>query len=105
MMTDRTKAVLVAYEARGGVLGVARPDGGRLSPEASARGRLAAVKAIREKARAAYADLAPMIRELRGEGLSLQRVADVLNSEGHTTRRGMPWNPVQVGRVLERVGG
>jgi DNA invertase Pin-like site-specific DNA recombinase len=105
MISDRTKAALAAYKARGGVLGAARPDGRQLSSEASARGRQAAVKAIREKATAAYADLSPMIRELRGEGLSLQAIANLLNTEGHTTRRGMPWNPVQVGRVLERAVG
>jgi DNA invertase Pin-like site-specific DNA recombinase len=27
-----------------------------------------------------------------------------LSAEGHTTRRGLPWNPVQVARVLERAG-
>jgi hypothetical protein len=32
----------------------------------------------------------------------LQAIADTLNQKGHTTRRGKPWNPVQVARVLER---
>ena len=32
----------------------------------------------------------------------MQRIAEKLNAEGHTTRRGKPWNPVQVMRVLER---
>jgi hypothetical protein len=30
-------------------------------------------------------------------------IADRLNEEGQTTRRGRPWNQVQVMRVLERV--
>jgi len=40
--------------------------------------------------------------EYKAQGLSLQRIAEKLNAEGHTTRRGLPWNPVQVSRVLER---
>jgi len=34
--------------------------------------------------------------------MTLAAIADKLNAEGHTTRRGRPWNPVQVARVLER---
>lgn len=47
---------------------------------------------------AAHADLAPMMGQWRTEGLTLQRIADRLNVEGHTTRRGKPWNP---GRSVE----
>ncbi len=68
------------------------------------KGREAAARAIRAKATAAHADLAPMMAELRGEGLSLREIADVLNGEGHTTRQGAAWGPVQVARVLERAG-
>jgi hypothetical protein len=49
-----------------------------------------------------YADLAPMMKEWRTEGMSLQAIGDRLNEQGHTTRRGRPWNPVQVARVLDR---
>jgi len=38
----------------------------------------------------------------RQEGLSLQAIADNLNSEGYVTRRGKPWNKVQVMHVLNR---
>jgi Recombinase len=55
------------------------------------------------EAEAAYADLFPLVAELRAEGLSLRRIVDRLNAEGPTTRRGKPWNPVQVARVLARV--
>jgi DNA-binding CsgD family transcriptional regulator len=44
------------------------------------------------------------VAELRSEGLSLRQIADRLNQDGHTTRRGKPWNQVQVKRVLERGG-
>ena len=60
---------------------------------------------VRSKAAVeAYSDLLPMMEELRTGGASLQAIADKLNAEGHTTRRGRPWNPVQVSRVLERAG-
>jgi hypothetical protein len=41
-----------------------------------------------------------MLAEMREGGLSLRQIAGRLNAEGHTTRRGRPWNPVQVKRVL-----
>jgi DNA invertase Pin-like site-specific DNA recombinase len=103
MISQRTKAALAAYKARGGILGAARPDCRKLSADASVKGRQAASRAIRAKAKAAYEDLAPMIVELKAAGRSLRDIAGVLNGEGHTTRRGMPWNPMQVSRILERV--
>jgi DNA invertase Pin-like site-specific DNA recombinase len=104
MISERTRAALAAYKARGGVLGAARPDGRRLTPEDGVKGRERS-RAIRQaNARAAVADLAPMMTQLRAEGLSLRAIADRLNEEGHTTRRGAAWNPMQVGRVLDRPG-
>ncbi|WP_201750322.1 recombinase family protein [Tautonia marina] len=50
----------------------------------------------------AYFNLAPKLAELRAEGLSLRQIAGWLNGEGYTTRRDMPWNQVQVKRVLGR---
>ena len=49
-----------------------------------------------------YVAVRPTLAELRDKGLSLQAIADELNRQGHTTRRGKPWNAVQVLRVLER---
>lgn len=43
--------------------------------------------------------------ELREAGSSLREIADRLNAQGFTTRRGKPWNAMHVARVLERVGG
>jgi len=34
--------------------------------------------------------------------MTLRGIADVLNGEGHTTRRGLVWNASQVKRVLDR---
>jgi DNA invertase Pin-like site-specific DNA recombinase len=94
MISQRTQSAIAAYESRGGVLGTTRLGSWR-----------AAAQANRARATAAYASITPMILELRGEGLSLQAIANILNAEGLTTRRGMPWNSVQVGRVLARAGG
>jgi DNA invertase Pin-like site-specific DNA recombinase len=104
MISERTRAALTAYKARGGVLGAARPDGRRLTPDDGVKGRERSQAIRQANARDAVADLAPMMIELRGAGLSLRAIADRLNEEGHTTRRGAAWNPMQVGRVLDRAG-
>jgi DNA invertase Pin-like site-specific DNA recombinase len=105
-ISERTKAALAAAKARGAKLGSARPGHWQGREEARQAGALAgalAGAASRAKAaREAYADLAPLMAEWRDNGLSLHAIADRLNSEGHTTRRGRPWNPVQVSRVLNR---
>jgi hypothetical protein len=67
-----------------------------------AKARGLAVKVRSENAKEAYTDLAPIMSGMRDEGVSLAGIADKLNTEGHTTRRGKLWNPVQVARVLER---
>jgi hypothetical protein len=41
-----------------------------------------------------------MIKELRNQGVTLQAIAAKLNELGHATRRGKPWNHVQVMRLL-----
>jgi DNA invertase Pin-like site-specific DNA recombinase len=101
-ISDRTKAALSAYKARGGKLGADLPQCRNLTPEAVAKGRERSVEVRRNAAAEAYADLLPMVSDMRAEGLSLAAIAEKLNNEGHTTRRGRPWNPVQVSRVLER---
>jgi DNA invertase Pin-like site-specific DNA recombinase len=105
-ISARTKAALQAAKARGVKLGSARPDHwqGREQTRLSglARGRVVAAKVVSKAAREAYADLAPMMKEWRAEGLTLEGIAERLNAEGHTTRRGRPWNPTQVARVLNR---
>ncbi len=68
-----------------------------------ARVPMPAAEAHRNAAREAYSDLVPMMRELRTAGQTLQAIADKLNAMGHTTRRGKPWNPVQVDRVVKTV--
>jgi DNA invertase Pin-like site-specific DNA recombinase len=102
-ISTRTKAALAAYKARGGKLGAARPEcRNNLPHDARKRGAAAAGEIVKANADAAYADLAPLFRDFQSRGLSQHAIAAELNQQGHTTRRGKPWNQVQVGRVLQR---
>lgn len=103
MISERTKAALAAYKRRGGLLGASRPECRNLTDKARSKGQRAASAVIAEKAREAYADLLPAMREWRDAGLSQQAIAQRLNEQGQTTRRGKPWSQVQVLRVLARV--
>jgi DNA invertase Pin-like site-specific DNA recombinase len=101
-ISQRTKAALAAYKARGGKLGAELPQCRNLTAAARKIGSERAGEAVAKAAAEAYADLAPLIKDWRAEGLALRAIADRLNAGGHETRRGKPWNAVQVGRVLER---
>jgi DNA invertase Pin-like site-specific DNA recombinase len=107
-ISERTKAALAAAKARGTLLGSARAGHWDGREEARLAGlekaRIAAIKVRRAKAAEAYTDLLPSLAALKSQGLSLRDIASKLNAEGHTTRRGRPWNPVQVARVLKRAG-
>jgi DNA invertase Pin-like site-specific DNA recombinase len=107
-ISDRTKTALAAYKARGGKLGSARPghwDGREASRlKGLEKAREASGKENARLANEAYADLVPAVRTMKAEGLSLRDMAGRLNADGHTTRRRKPWNPVQVARLLERIG-
>jgi DNA invertase Pin-like site-specific DNA recombinase len=105
MISQRTKDALAAYKARGGKLGGQLPQCCNLTQEARKRGAQHAGEAVSKAANEAYADLLPTLQQFHAEGLSLRAIAERLNADGHTTRRGRPWNPVQVARVLERAEG
>lgn len=102
----RTKAALQAAKRRGKKLGSARPGHWQGREAARQRGAIkgaaAARQAIVSAANEAYSDLYPLVGEWRQAGRTLQQIADELNQQGHTTRRGRPWNPSQVMRVLNR---
>jgi DNA invertase Pin-like site-specific DNA recombinase len=95
-ISERTKAALAAYKARGGRLGTP----GNLTRQAGRRG----AEATRAKARVAYAALLPELRQWRAASLSYREIACLLNGGGRTTRTGGAWNHNQVKRVLTRVG-
>jgi len=94
LISARTKAALGARKARGLTLG--RPE--NLTLEARQAGALTGKeRAVRDmRTVAAYAGA------LRGQGLSLRAIAAQLEAHGFTTRRGGPWQAVQVKRVLDR---
>jgi DNA invertase Pin-like site-specific DNA recombinase len=100
-ISDRTKAALAAYIARGaGKLG----SPGNLTDEAKAKGRAMGVAALKQKAQDDYKDLLPTMLKMRREGSTLQAIADHLNAEGHQTRKGANWSKVQVLLTLRRAG-
>ncbi len=102
-ISDRTKAALAAYKARGGLLGSRHPKCRSITPQASSLGQQRGVVENRKRAVAAYSDLMPMIQGLRGCGKSYRVISRELNMLGHTTRNGKTWTQTQVRRVLARV--
>ena len=106
LISKRTKDALQAAKNRGVKLGSARPGHwkGRekLRKAGAVAGGKAAGESHRKVADESYTDLMPIISRLRAKGCSLQHVADKLNGMGHTTRRGKPWNRMQVSRVEAR---
>jgi hypothetical protein len=90
----------VAAKARGVKLGSARPGHWRGREQARLEGVRKAVR--KRSAQEAYTDIYPVATKLRENGSSLRDIASRLNDMGHVTRRGKPWNPVQVRVVLAR---
>jgi DNA invertase Pin-like site-specific DNA recombinase len=100
-ISERTKAALAAYKARGGRLGASLPRSRNLTQEGRIKGAKRAAEVHRSNATEAYVDVAQEMRALRVTGKSLRGIADILNSSGQTTRRGKPWSAIQVKRVLD----
>ena len=105
MISLRTKAALQAAKARGTLLGSARPGHwiGKEHLRTAAILKAAAVSRQRrnEQSRPVYEAVRPLAVKLREEGQTLQAISDRLNSEGYTTVRGLPWNKVQILRLLK----
>ena len=106
-ISQRTKAALKAAKARGVLLGSNRAghwegkEDVRLNALKTARVNAARVN--RQSRMEAYADILPYVKEQKESGTTLQQIANNLNTQGHTTRRGKPWNHVQVLRLLQEV--
>ena len=101
-ISERTKAALAAYKARGGRLGASLPKCRNLTVDSRLKGACAAGKAHRRNANEAYADLFEIVSQLRNGGKTLRQIAQAMNDAGYATRRGKPWNPMQIKRVLNR---
>jgi hypothetical protein len=56
-------------------------------------------------AKAIYAPIMSYLRQLRDSGLSYVAIARRLNAEGYRARKGGPWRPSMVDRLLQRYGG
>jgi DNA invertase Pin-like site-specific DNA recombinase len=98
MISKRTKDALAAAKRRGTKLG---GDRGVIP---SKKARAMGVEALRARADAKAADLAPIIRELQVAGkTSLRAIAAALNEAGIPTARGGEWSSPQVMRILERL--
>ena len=105
-ISERTIAALAAAKARGTLLGSARAghwQGREDRRLVGARnGAVAATEARKRLADEAYADLLPIIQQHHTEGYSLRAIADKLNGEGYTTRRGKEFTAVTIQRILNR---
>ena len=93
LISQRTKAALAAAKARGVKLGNPRLEEAR-----APRMRANAEEAARQTA------LAPVIKPLYEQGLSMRAIARELAARGVPTARGGQWSAVQVGDILRRGG-
>jgi DNA invertase Pin-like site-specific DNA recombinase len=97
MISERTKAALAAAKARGIKLG---GDRGNLQA-VSHEGRRIAAERRKADAEARSRDLAPQIRHLQAQGLSLRGIASQFEERGYKSPRGGKWTATQVTRVLK----
>jgi len=102
-ISQRTKDALAAAKKNGTKLGAANPKCRNLTDEARKKGARAAGEAVKRQADEAYADLREFLAALR-LAFSYRQIADILNMQGHRTRRGKPWSDVAVLRACRRLG-
>lgn len=91
-ISERTKAALAAYKARGGVLG--SPE--NLTDNARQKGAKANSGAARQHSEA----VRPIAEKLKEAGKSLRQIAEVLTERGILTRRGKAYSATAVMRLL-----
>lgn len=97
LISIRTKDALRSARERGKVLG-----GWRGGPVVDQR---LGTEAAKRAADAFARSVAPIVSEMRGQGLSLRRIADALGARGiKTARGGDVWTAAAVKNLLERVG-
>lgn len=108
-ISQRTKAALASLKARaesGDVSAQAKIDrrtAGRIGGQAL--GQVAAVEAIKARADKWADGMASHIKAGMFDGCrTLAAMASWLNAKGHKTARGAEFNPVQVKRLIERLG-
>ena len=100
LISERTKAAIAAMRARG----IPHNSNRRLTREEMARGQKASAIARKVRTKEAYADLVPLVVEMRERGLSIHRVCAALNAQGQSNQRGLPWQSSAMARFLRREG-
>jgi DNA invertase Pin-like site-specific DNA recombinase len=104
LVSERTKNALAAYKARGGLLGPATFRNREEWKKKQEDARQRATRRNAEVAVAAYDEVRPLVRNLRSQGLSFQRIANTLNEQGFRTRlTGSEWSKTQVKRLVDRL--
>jgi DNA invertase Pin-like site-specific DNA recombinase len=89
MISQRTKAALAAAKARGKRLGT-------FGQVLASRNKAAALERLQP--------LANTLRALREDGLSVRRIAEVLNERGIASPAGARWHPASAHAALSRLG-
>lgn len=126
-ISARTKAALAAYkagkrvsrrvraqypdgvpaeveEATAGKLGGALPQCRNLTDAARCQGQAHGTRANVARAAEHAASLGTEAREKRAAGWTLRAIAESFNAQDYQTRRGLPWTPTAVLRLLNRAG-
>lgn len=94
-ISERTKAALAAYKARGNKLG---------KPENLNRGNLVIPTRNKAVAQSEAERLRPVVESIQATGVtSIRGLTEALNSKGYLTERGNSWHPATVARVLGRL--
>lgn len=94
--SKRTKDALAAKKAQGVKLGA--PD-----PKFTENQRAKSEAVRKENAERRSTQFIDLIELYRGQGLTLQAIADKLNSKGFTTSRGKAFNPSTIAMYLKRI--
>lgn len=101
MISARTKAALAAAKARGVVLG--NPHGAQ-ALQRSGKGNTAAIETIKDNANTFAKDMADIIMDIQGSGLTtLRAIAQELNDREYMTPRGSTWQANSVRQLLNRI--
>ena len=100
LISERVKAAFAAMRARG----IPHKSNRRLTAEEIARGQKASAIARRERTKEAYADLVPVVTEMRVRGLSIYGVCESLNLQGQRNQCGLIWQASAMAAFLRREG-
>jgi DNA invertase Pin-like site-specific DNA recombinase len=98
LISERTKDGMRAAQARGVSFG---PHSWNFTAETRLKAATNARRSHIDRAKEAYADIAPDAVLLRAKGKSWTSIARYLNQQGHVTRRGGLWAIASVQRLVD----